>query len=343
MTEKIIKLQSSDERWKAFLDSTPHANIFHHPHWSGILTTCYGYQSFILAFFDKNDNISAGIPFVSIGSTYPGKRWVSLPFSDHCQPLLRDNVDIDEVTLGLIDISRKLKGQRIEVRWGLSPNYNIQLASNFVQHTLNLDQGIETILKSLHRTQRQNIRTAEKNNVQILRGENLDDLKSFYRLHCLTRRRQGVPVQPWRFFELLFERLISKGLGFILIAQVGGQDLAAGLFLKWKKTLLYKYAASSDTNHDLRPNHLLTWSAICWGQENGYSLFDFGRTDLSNEGLRTFKIRWGANETPLAYSYFASLPNKKSIRINTFMQKIIQNSPVWVCKLVGEALYRHFG
>jgi len=40
--------------------------------------------------------------------------------------------------------------------------------------------------------------------------------------------------------------------------------LAAGLFLNWQRTLIYKYAASDDRGQDLRPNHLLTWTAIRW-------------------------------------------------------------------------------
>lgn len=123
---------------------------------------------------------------------------------------------------------------------------------------------------------------AEKNQVRIVRGEGIDEMRVFYQLHCLPRHRQGVPAQPWRFFELLHDRLITKNLGFILFAYTGEQCLAAGSFLNWNKALIYKYAPSNDIGQDLRPNRVLTWTAINWGCENGCKVLDFGRTDMNN-------------------------------------------------------------
>lgn len=177
----------------------------------------------------------------------------------------------------------------------------------------------------MHRTQRQNIKTAEKNGVQIIRGEDLDHLRVFYRLQCLTRHRQGFPVQQWRFFELLINRIISQGLGFILLAYKDDQCLAAGLFLHWNKILCYKYAASSESEQTLRPNHLITWTAVRWGCENGFKIFDFGRSDFKNEGLRTYKNRWGTDETPLTYSLLSDQsPHLSSGRMAPLMHKIIR-------------------
>jgi lipid II:glycine glycyltransferase (peptidoglycan interpeptide bridge formation enzyme) len=133
-------------------------------------------------------------------------------------------------------------------------------------------------------------------------------------------------------------------LGFILLAYAGDQCIAAGLFLHWQKILVYKYASSDDTGQGLRPNHLLTWTAIRWGCENGYKIFDFGRTDIENEGLRTFKNRWGADEIPLSYSYFPAKPiHSSKSRISSLMNVILRNSPLWVCRSTGELLYKHFG
>jgi CelD/BcsL family acetyltransferase involved in cellulose biosynthesis len=152
-----------------------------------------------------------------------------------------------------------------------------------------------------------------------------------------------MPVQPWRFFQLIFSNLIEKGRGFILLAQQDDHCLAAGLFLHWNHTLTYKYSASSDKGQNLRPNHLLTWTAIRWGCEHGFQSFDFGRTDVNDEGLRTYKHRWGAEELPLNYFTIPGRSEQPSSgKLMRTMQTIIQNSPVWVCKLAGEALYKHF-
>lgn len=333
-----------DQRWTAFAESIPQANIFHHPAWINLLAKSYDYHPFVFALIDQNETIYAGLPFIEVNSFLTGKRWVSLPFTDYCQPLYRNRENLEALSMRLMDLSQNEKTPPVEVRWELPSLPAIHSCSHHVQHTLNLDQGLVCIYKSLHRTQRQNIKIAEKNNVQIRRGDDEDSLRVFYHLHCLTRHRQGVPVQPWHFFELLYERLIAQGLGFFLLAYVGDQCLAAGLFLHWNKTLIYKYASSSDEGQDLRPNHLLTWTAICWGCENGYKVFDFGRTDVANEGLRTFKLRWGADENPI---YYSTTPANSFIhtsgKLEGMMYMLIRNSPIWVCRSVGELLYRHFG
>lgn len=341
---QMLQVDPSDERWISFVESFPQANIFHHPAWVNLLSECYGYRAFVIPLIDDMGYISAGLPLLEVNSFLTGRRWVSLPFTDFCQPLYRDQKAIECLTLEITGLSQNKHNPHIEVRWELPAHPYIHTYSYYVRHTLNLDQDIDSISKSLHRTQRQNIKTAEKNGVEIKRGENLDYLRTFYKLHSLTRRRQGVPVQPWRFFELLFTRIIKQGNGYILLANKDGQCLAAGLFLHWHQTLCYKYAASGDRDHNLRPNHLLTWEAIRWGYENGYKVFDFGRTDINNEGLRTFKCRWGAKETPLSYSILSEKPQQPSSgRMMSLMNMIIRNSPIWVCRSTGELLYRHFG
>jgi hypothetical protein len=86
------------------------------------------------------------------------------------------------------------------------------------------------------------------------------------------------------------------------------------------------------------------WTAIQQACEQGFRYFDMGRTDLDNEGLRKFKGRWGAKETPL---YYASLKTNSKIvvegRLSRLMHFVIQRSPTWMCRLTGELLYGHFG
>jgi lipid II:glycine glycyltransferase (peptidoglycan interpeptide bridge formation enzyme) len=163
-------------------------------------------------------------------------------------------------------------------------------------------------------------------------------------MQLATRRRKGLPVQPRKFFELLQEYVLAKGLGFVLLAYKDQECLAGGLFLHWQRTLTYKYAASSGEEQQYRPNNLLTWTAIRWGCENGYQLFDLGRTELDNAGLRRFKKGWGALEESLTYSTMSSRPLKQSTRkLEQLLHSVIQHSPPWVCRISGELLYRHVG
>ena len=129
------------------------------------------------------------------------------------------------------------------------------------------------------------------------------------RLHVETRRRLGLPVQPRRFFRLLWRHVIETGVGRLFLAEVDGRPAAGAVFLGWNRMLLYKYGASDPVLWPLRPNNLLFSEAIAWACDAGYESLDFGRTNLDSLSLRRFKLSWGAVERPLAYSFVGRRPS----------------------------------
>jgi CelD/BcsL family acetyltransferase involved in cellulose biosynthesis len=146
-----------------------------------------------------------------------------------------------------------------------------------------------------------------------------------------------------RFFRLLWERLICRGLGFVLLAHKDSQLLAAAVFLHCNQTLTNKFSASDPAYWKLRPNNLLLWHAIRWGCEHGYRVFDWGRTDLDNQGLRQFKLGWGSEEQIVQYSVLADREPRGPVdgKAHQLLTSLIQRSPTWVCRVTGELLYRH--
>jgi CelD/BcsL family acetyltransferase involved in cellulose biosynthesis len=337
-------LDPSDERWLTFAASRPQVSVFHHPAWMSVLAECYGYHPFVVAVGDTTGRITAGLPMMEVNSRVTGRRWVSLPFTDYCPPLYEDEASLDKLNQSLLSLYEDGSAPKIEIRWELPAHEGIQSYSDYVLHAVKLDTNAEEVAKSFNRTHRQNIGTAEKRGVHIEWGERPEHIHLFYRLQLTTRRRKGLPVQPRKFFDLLGSKIIEQGLGFVLLACKDDECLAGGLFLHWGQTLTYKYAASSDHDQKLRPNNLLTWTAIRWGCENHYTVFDLGRADLPNSGLRRFKRGWGADEMPLTYSTLGTtIPQPKTGKMMSVMETVIQKSPEWVCQAAGEVLYRHVG
>lgn len=340
--ENSLLIDISDRRWEEFSRSQKNSTIFHHPAWIKLLAECYGFQPFIAVVCDDSGRIQAGIPIMEVKSWLTSHRWVSLPFSDYCSPLFTDQSWLNRLTESLMYFANREKPLKLEVRWSLPANYGMQESCQFVTHSLELQSDIGKVIKAMNRTQYQNVRRAEREGVQIKRGKSIEDMRIFYHQQFVTRRRHGLPVQPWKFFELLYHRLLERDMGFLLLASKDAQYLATGIFLYTQQTLTYKYAASVECQ-DFRSNHLLTWKAICWGCENGFKHLDFGRSSIDNAGLRSFKQRWGAVETPLRYSRFpASAAQSSPKRLLPLMRFVIRNSPLWVCSATGKLLYRHF-
>jgi lipid II:glycine glycyltransferase (peptidoglycan interpeptide bridge formation enzyme) len=224
----------------------------------------------------------------------------------------------------------------------LPANQRVHTSAQAVRHTLELSDDPEVVAQGISRHHRRNIRRAEQSKLTVCFGTSVSDMGTFYRLHLLTRQRLGVPVQPWHFFESLALVLQREHLGFVVLAYRDESPVAAAVFMTWQGVMIYKYGASDPDFWEHRPNNLLFWQAIRWGCEHGFRLLDWGRTDIDNPGLREFKSGWGAREEPLAYSVIADRPPVPvSDRIGRAMANVIRRSPAWVCRAMGEVLYRY--
>lgn len=336
-------LETVDNRWLEFLQSQDQVNIFHTPAWSIMLNHAYLFHCFMLADINSEGKVTAGIPIAERKSFTGKKSWVSLPYTDHCAPLTTNPGEKTEFYYQLDQFIKKYADSNFELRWSFPEINSLLIKQDFVLHNLPLHQDFDQNLKLIQPGSKRNARVAVKNGIRIEINKDSRHLEEFYRLHLLTRRKQGVPIQPWNFFSMIKSDLLEKDLGFIMTAYQGSKCLAAAMFLTWNKNITYKYGASDPAGLNLRPNDLIMQETIRWGCENGYSSLDFGRTDLSNKGLRHYKSCWGALESPLFYSYAPIIPAQRPEWMMNTLGKIIRNSPLWVCRLFGEVLYRYAG
>ncbi len=340
----VSVLELTDPRWTEFVAGHPRATPFHHPDWARLVAGCYGYRAFALAVGDVTGVIRTGLPMVEVRHLRGGPRWVSLPYTDYCPPLISCRQDEEHLLSGLQRASCAAGVRRVEIRAPLAGCSASRYAA--LRHMLALSRDPAEVYAGFHRSQVQrNIRRAEREGLTVRRASRPHDLvDTFYRLHLRTRRRQGVPVQPRRFFRLLWDNAISTGLGSVLIVEVSARPIAAAVFLAWNETVIYKFGASEASTWSLRPNHLLFWHAIRTACEQGYRWFDFGRTDVGQEGLRNFKLSWGAIEEPLVYRTLGGKPGSAPATEGMaarMLVPVIRHGPLLLCRAFGEALYRY--
>jgi CelD/BcsL family acetyltransferase involved in cellulose biosynthesis len=338
----MIALGLNDARWLQFVERSPSATPFHHPSWASLLARCYGHQAFVLVHPDPRGRILAGLPVIEVRAPLGRRRWVSLPFTDECQTLLHPGITQADLVEELDAARRQAGVSTLQIRAGLDgPRAHASPVA--VMHRLRLEPDPDAVYRRLRRPSvRRWITQARQDGVVVRRGDTPESLNAtFYRLHLLTRHRQGVPVQPRRYFKLLWEDIIHPGKGFLLLASSGGTVIAGAVFLAWGDTVVYKYGASDTAYWGLHPNHLLMWTAIRWGCENGFRTFDFGRSDLTSKGLRQFKDSWGAEERSLVYTVVGGkAPQPPSGRLHDLLGAVIRRSPPVACRVAGELLLR---
>jgi CelD/BcsL family acetyltransferase involved in cellulose biosynthesis len=338
----LITLELSDPRWHEFVQANASATPFHHPAWATLIARSYGYRAFALAQPDATGRPVAGLPVVEVRGPLGRRRWVSLPFTDHCPPLADAGTGDD--LLGELDAARRQAGvAHLEVRDRVQGSDG-SASPVAVMHRLGLGPDPEAIFgKVVRPSVRKWVRKAERDGVTVRRGDARSDLTEvFYRLHLQTRHRLGVPVQPRRYFDLLWDSMVEPGLGFVLLAFTGDVPIAGAVFLAWNGVVTYKYGASDSAYWSLHPNHLVMWRAIRWGCEHGFATFDFGRSDLHSKGLRQFKDSWGSEESSLVYTTVGGkAPRPSTGRLHSALGAVIRHSPPLACRLIGALLYRY--
>src|SRR5438128_782655 len=77
-----------DQRWTSLVESHSHSSVFHSAQWLDALRTTYGYAPTVFTSSPPDAHLTNGIVFCRVGSWLTGSRLVSLPFSDHCEPLV---------------------------------------------------------------------------------------------------------------------------------------------------------------------------------------------------------------------------------------------------------------
>jgi CelD/BcsL family acetyltransferase involved in cellulose biosynthesis len=330
-----------DPRWMALVEADPAATLFHHPAWSAVAAESYGYRPFVLAAPDGAGGLAAALPAMEVRTPLRGRRWVALPFTDHCPPLGAPSAAF----AAALDAARRDAGAtRLDVHAEIPGPPGHPDASGAVRHVLELSEDAEAVRRTFHKGQVQRgIKKAAKSGVTVRRADRASDLAEiYYGLHLGTRRRLGVPTQPRRFFERLWTQVMEPGLGYTLIAELDGAPVAGAVYLTWNETVIYKFGASDAASWGVRPNHAIFWEAIRTSCEAGYRRFDFGRSDAGDTGLREFKSGWGAEEIPLPYTAFAdAAPGHGSGRAARALAPVIRRSPAWVGGAVGALLYRY--
>jgi FemAB family. len=181
--------------------------------------------------------------------------------------------------------------------------------------------------------------------VKIKFETSLEALKEFYRLQVITRKRHGLPPQPFKFFKAIYENIIAKNLGVIVSAYCSDKIVASAIYFNFNKEAIFKFGASDEKYHHLRPNNLVMWEAIVWHKDKGCHNLNLGRTEQKNEGLLNYKRLWGGKEQLLKYHRYDTTKNSFIVKDPALANfPVLSNRffPNFLLKIMGNMLYKHF-
>src|SRR5580658_7462523 len=327
--------------WDAQVAAHPQSTIFHSSGWARVLRETYGHRPFYAARFEGK-HLAGLLPVMEVSSWLTGRRGVSLPFTDFCPMLKGTGDDGQALYQKAMEWGRERRWKRLECRGFNGAWAGAQPSLTFYGHKIDLGVGREKLFEGLAGSVRTGVRKAEKTGVKIDFDAGQEAMRTFFTLHCGTRRRHGLPPQPWRFFLNIQRHLLSLGRGFIATALLGRQPLAAAVFLLDGRQALYKFGASDYAAQEARPNNMVMWAAMRHCAERGLATLNLGRTSLSNAGLRRFKLGMGAKEEEIRYMKY-EFSTQKFIRdvdrVEGWHNRVFARLPLPALRLAGAVLY----
>jgi lipid II:glycine glycyltransferase (peptidoglycan interpeptide bridge formation enzyme) len=177
-------------------------------------------------------------------------------------------------------------------KWLISPR-NIQPPRTIV---VDIHGSEEEILARMKQKTRYNIRLAEKKGVTVRAWSDID---SFHKMMLLTGGRDGFGVHSLEYYKRAHALLHPKHMGELLVAEYGGQPLAALFVARNGNRAYYLYGASTDEERNRMPTYLLQWEAMKWAKAHGCEEYDlWGVPDEEESALEAnFETRheglWG--------------------------------------------------
>ena len=332
-----------DPVWDRLVASHPGSSAFHSSAWMRVLCETYAHKPIGLL-WSNNGEVKALLPILEIASVLTGRRGVCLPFTDFCEPLYFGEFDSTVVLKELRSLAQKCGWKAFETRGELGPSFPAGPSLVFHGHSLDLRDGPAPLFERFASSVRRAIRKAERSGLSVHSSTSAEGVRDFYRLHVRTRRRHGLPVQPFSFFRNIHTHVIKPGFGFATVARRSFQPVAAAVFFRLGANAVYKFGGSDDRYQDLRPNNLVMWHAIQHLTDTKVDTLHLGRTSPHNEGLRRFKSGWGATEKPINYFRFdvrsdrwTPAKDRASGMHNAFFKRL----PLFANRLIGAAIYPH--
>ena len=361
------------ERWDEYVRKHPDASLYHLFGWRDVIHRTYGHDTYYLMAVrgehttatqtGDGTTVPAGetagiLPLVHLKNFMFGNCLVSMPFVDG-GGVLADRSEVGESLLSeAVAIGRRIGADRIELRCeraiascddairagsdGQAAPLMIAKRSDKVRMLLKLPSSSEELVKSFKSKLRSQINRPLKEGCTSSIG-GLELLEDFYRVFLINMRELGSPVHSKALMRHVLE--VFSEHSRIIVVYSSKTPIASALVTGFNEVLRNPWASSDRKHASLSPNMLLYLRMLEFACDNGYKMFDFGRS-TRDEGTYRFKEQWGAVAAPLHW-YLVSLDGKTidadSSRMERFelAARLWRKLPLVATKVIGPRIRKH--
>ncbi len=164
---------------------------------------------------------------------------------------------------------------------------------------LNLEKNEEEILAGMRQRLRRALRKAAKNDIQVEKSTNPEDIHEFYQIQLQTAGRHGFVAFSEDFFVKQFAALARHNEAVLYTAKYQGEILAQNFMIFYGNEASYHYGVSSELGTKLSGAPLLHLEAMRDARARGIKRYNFWGIVEENEtkhrfyGVSQFKRGFG--------------------------------------------------
>jgi hypothetical protein len=305
---RATKIATNPE-WDALADAAPYATFFHTREWAELWQQYTGGSLRAvghLARFD--DGVVALLPAVE-------RTIFDLPHVGRLSPTLRTVMSSYGSTYGGWISSARLTVEHHRALWEWTRRFNVCLASNpydpalneaglpwtdrDVTHVVELPAREDGLRSGWSRGHVSAVNKATRAGLTVTAATTAEQWRGYVQVYGLSLRRWEKPAVAYR--DDLFEALSRSRSGKVRlwVVEHEGRVIAGAVCLYHGSTVMYWHGAFDADLQHLRAAPLLHAEIMRRAVAGGYRWYDFNPSG-GNQGVITFKKRFGARELPAA-------------------------------------------
>jgi FemAB-related protein (PEP-CTERM system-associated) len=341
LTVKTLDAQAMD-RWDAYVQRAEMATFFHRAGWKTVLEKAFGHNTHFLYALDDGEIVGI-LPLAQVKSVLFGNTLSSLPFCVY-GGIVADNEQVAQtLRQQACRLADSLGVGALELRNRQAGNSNWPVKDLYYTFRKAIDPDDEVNLKAIPNRQRAMVR---KGIEEGLLSEWADTTERLFRVYAESVRNLGTPVFSSKYLRMLQE-VFGSDCSVLMITHKG-RDVAAVMSFYFRDEVIPYYGGSTAAARLLKGvNHLMYWELMRRSREQGYRLFDFGRSKAGT-GPFSFKKNFGFEPQPLPYEYYLvtsdAIPDVNPLNPRyRLMINVWSKLPLPVANFIGPFLARSLG
>jgi FemAB-related protein (PEP-CTERM system-associated) len=328
--------------WDDYVGRADGATFFHRAGWKTVLESAFGHVTHFL-FARENGSIVGILPLAQVKSALFGNSLSSLPFCVYGGIVADHGPAADALREEACGLADKLKVGALELRNREASGSDWPIKDLYYTFRKPIDPSEDVNLKAIPNRQRAMVRKGIKEGLASEWSESTD---RFFRVYAESVRNLGTPVFTPKYLRILRE-VFGDDCSMLMITHQE-RDVAGVMSLYFRDEVIPYYGGSVTEARNIKGvNHFMYWELMRYSADQGYRLFDFGRSKTGT-GPYSFKKNFGFEPQPLPYEYYLvtadEMPDvnplnpRYRLMVNTWSRL-----PLPVANFVGPYLARSLG